>query len=919
MSNYAVESDPAMEALLKMATTPDAQSKRGSRGEGGVTPTRSELQSISKSRIRAIKSAQDVFRALPELDTICTIAASSILSTKDLVTTTVNYDCVSQDIPLELRTSMLSVVSNYFDNEVGYPKKLYRWIHSAMSVKGATPVMLVSEATISDMFSLRTAVGTESTKAKLVTDTFNKQLGILKDIHADESKPKTALESLLSVQEELPKPQEFTLSFDDEMLKSAIEHTFYITDNPNVLAIGEVQRRLAAENAKRAINPSFRGSYKGDQGVIPDDSDKKLRGQIDERDLLTTKDVNPDADKAQPTQIYKEVKASNRRSSVHPMEKIWPAESLLPIVLGGNEREPIGWLGILDDTGNPISARTAHLNDGAMFNGVSSEVLSENIIARNEIGMGTGQVPADIAQRLFARYAEVAEDKMLEVVSKAIGGGAISLSTSQDWMKIMFQRHLAKRHTQVLYIPADNVAYFATDFNEDGIGVSITERAQVLSTIRMSLMFATMNSAILNSARNLQFDIELGMNDRNAQQTIDRIKAETINTYNNSRPIWGDVDDTLRAATNAGISFNVTGNDWYPDQKVSVSDNTPDYKTPDPEVDEQYLRRTCNLARVDPDLVLTPENIEFASQIFSKSLIVTQQVMKIQEELERPLTTYPRTYIYSSGPLLDALAEKVVEYMPIGKGQSPAEYDADIREIVSDFVDKLKVSLPPPDTSISSAQMEQFDKRMEFFEKLSDVIVDESMADMLSEAGFSGNVDSIKRMVMNYYAKNWLKKNDMESDLFTMLDPEHRTDTIKTLSDDTTQMATLIAQLATRTKGKLSTVIKNYDKESDDEESGMSGGEDGDGFGGGSGSDDEFGGGDDIGGDDVFGEGSEDTGGDDDLFADDSDGGDDASTDGDDTDDVDGAAASESDSDTGGDSDGDNEDETKKPEDDFIG
>lgn len=864
MSNFG-EQDAAMKALLGMATTPDAQSKRGTRENGGVTPQRTELSHLAKSRVRAIKGAQDLFRALPELSTIGTIAVSSILSTKDMVTTSVLYDSTDTEIPLDLRESMTGVLKDYFDTKDKFPKKLYQWLYDAMTVKGASPVMVVPEASINDMFNLnKQAVGTESF-AKMIANNFEKQLGILGSINKKEG-DKVGLEAILTQQSNLEKPQEFSIDFDDELFNNTLTHTYSLTDNPNVLAIGEVHRRVARENARRGLGARGRkASYKGGdrKNAVPhSDQGKRLEGQVEASDLLTVKDVNPKADETPEQSQYMEIPNTQGRSHHHPMVRLLPAESLLPIILGGDERNPIGYLVMIDDTGNPLSAKTCAHTDGALFNQMGSDIMREDIIKRNQIGMGESGVGPEIAARTIARFGEIAEEKLLSLVSNAIGGGALSLTTTQDWYRIMFSRHLAKRHTQVLYVPAENLAYFATDFNEDGIGVSITERSYILSTVRMSLMFATMNSAILNSARNLQFDIEVGANDKNAQATVDRIKADIINSYNNSLPTWGDVEDTYRASTNAGIAFNVEGNEWYPSQKVSVSDTTPDYKIPDVELDEAYLRRTCTLARVDPDLILTPENIEFASQIFSKSLIVTQQIMKIQEELSKPLTTYVQSYTYGSGPLLDELALKVAEHSPRQQNESDAEFEGRLLDIVEQFLESLEVTLPPPDTSAGESQMEQFEKRMEFFEKLGEIIVSPDVVEQMRDAGFDYDADNLKQMVVSYYARNWLRKNDVEGDMFDMFTDDNRSETVKAVSDDVQRIAKTLQQLAKRAEGKVNTVVEGDPEEGGEGGEGGFGGEDDemsdtdniDGEEGGDGelADDDFGGDETSGGDDDF-------------------------------------------------------------------
>ncbi|MDP4414626.1 hypothetical protein QR503_25980, partial [Escherichia coli] len=103
-----------------------------------------------------------------------------------------------------------------------------------------------------------------------------------------------------------------------------------------------------------------------------------------------------------------------------------------------------------------------------------------------------------------ARCGEIAENEFARALSQALGGAEISMNITETFGRILLARHLAKRHTQVVYIPVNNLCYFATDFNEDGIGVSITERSFIISTVRMALLFATMNSSVLNSARHMQ-------------------------------------------------------------------------------------------------------------------------------------------------------------------------------------------------------------------------------------------------------------------------------------------------------------------------------------------------------------------------------------------------------------------------------
>ncbi|WP_218670376.1 hypothetical protein, partial [Salmonella enterica] len=152
------------------------------------------------------------------------------------------------------------------------------------------------------------------------------------------------------------------------------------------------------------------------------------------------------------------------------------------------------------------------------------------------------------------------------------------------------------------------------------------------------------------------------------------------------------------------------------------SDTTPEYKVPDQQIDENLLRRTCHIACVDPDLVLTPENLEFASQIYSKSLLVTQQIVKKQEILSTPLTRYVTNSLQASPKLQAELIRIIVEYI---REQNPdvssEEMTKQTSEYMAKFINGMKVTLPPPDTSATASQADLFDKRYEFIEKLADL------------------------------------------------------------------------------------------------------------------------------------------------------------------------------------------------------
>ena len=180
--------------------------------------------------------------------------------------------------------------------------------------------------------------------------------------------------------------------------------------------------------------------------------------------------------------------------------------------------------------------------------------------------------------------------------------------------------------------------------------------------------------------------------------------------------------------------------------------------------------------------------------------------------------------------------------------------------------------------------MEQFEKRMEFFEKLGEIIVSPDVVDAMSDAGFDHDADSLRTMVTSFYARNWLRKNDVETDLFDMFTDDARPDVVKGISDDVQSIAKTLQQLGKRAEGKVNTVVEGAEEEeqsdmgSSDEMSdeGMEG----------EGGDDMMSDEDGMGDDDFDSEGGSDGGSDGDSddfsFDEDADGGSDGDLDGED-------------------------------------
>jgi len=347
----------------------------------------------------------------------------------------------------------------------------------------------------------------------------------------------------------------------------------------------------------------------------------------------------------------------------------------------------------------------------------------------------------------------------------------------------------------------------------------------------------------------MDYTITLAPEDREPEKTIDDAQHRIMQGYGGRIPFTGSINDMEAYFTNAGISFNIEGNDYYPSTKIAVSDNTPDYKVPDESIDKELARRNYRGYGIDPDLVMDNTSIEFATQILSKDLLATKQTCKLQEKLAPLMTHFTKTYIISSGTLLEKLAKEVTDYY---SASSKKLQKGEIGKSINIFLGSLKTTLPPPDMSMLASQMDSYKEFSEAIDEIIAVNVDE---DFLSDSGLDIDLRRAQSMLGNYAKRDWFKRNGVETVITNMFEEtgEARQDMIKSIADDNVKIAELILMAIKRTDKRVTTVAERYTEEEDSEFSsdGLGEGEGGEGDGDGLG-------GDDFAGDDTGGSGFDD-------------------------------------------------------------
>ena len=837
------------QAVMNKLITPRHMPTTGENAHKARIPSQYELYPIVKDSMERIEDADKIFDILPDLQQVAEIAISGILSSKDLVTTVVNFDCPSDEMPIELKADLLQVVKDYFENTHPLKNYLQDILYDVLFKTGSYGVAIIPESSVDAIINEGGKVALENfnpndLKAKMGPK------GILGNPSARAEEIYVGIEAItLGV-----KPA------TDEDLKIKVGDkmgNIYISDNPDILKLSRFRQTHAKSKIASAYNSNVglevRSENMGPVNTLVADGanrDQPPEKGLDYKDTDLYKDPVYGLKAVEQVKPYEMI---SRPTVGRPLVQHMPSESIIPVHIPGNLKHHIGYFIMLDETGNPISRHSLLNNNVAMqwlAGSPSSQIIQD--VATN-MGFNHNQEKWTM-QRLSDSYADLVEAKLIGSLKNGVYGEGVGMCRPQEAYQLMMARSLAKKATQILYIPIEHFCYFALDYNDWGVGRSLLDRNKMLSTVRSAFIFATMSGATLNATRNLQFQLTLDPDDREPEKTIEDTQHRIMQQFANRIPFEGTPNDIMAYIGNAGISWSIEGNEHYPSTKIVMADDTPDYKLPDNEVAENLAKQHYRGLMVDPDLILNPQSIEFASQITSKDLINTKRICKTQERLAPLMSHYVKTYIHSDGFLKEALAEKAKAYLKSDKND--VNDVEEINRYLTLFVEKLTASLPPPDTSMLNSQAQAFEDYNNALDKWLDAWVG---PELLAGTELESDSDSVKTMVKNYLLRQWMRKNDIDKDLLNLLDAEDMQENIVNMVQDNVGLAKSLIKFKKRLTGRMETLAENEEVAAPAD--GGFGGEvdttaDGD---------TDFGndlGGDDFGGDDLDGGMGNDQGGD---------------------------------------------------------
>lgn len=767
-------SNPAVAAALSKAETPHNRSVVYRNGERDISANTNPMLLTSVLGKRAKKNADTaaIFNLLPDLQLAKQILVSSILSPKDMTSTELIYMVPKNLFAPDLASSLISRIKDHFENDYDIIKQLPVMLEEALFDKGSYPVAVLPENAIDDFINGSTAITTESMKSRQDV-LIRKSIGILGNANNDEIKDRSLAyesfsnRSLNSVDDKIiidKKDLPILTNGEDFVLES-----ISVTDNYSVLKLPKVNRIFDKENVRQRYSNYSRTSLESFDTVLKDiDVDKlifrsrshqsKLADEIKTQENLTRKSVG------------------------NPLIMKLPSESIIPIYVPGDKTDHVGYFILLDAEGNPVNSADNDLSLANMSNS-SGNSLSSALIKRVESNMcdGSNCFNSNNQQHIQAAariYADIIEKDLINRVKNGIYTSSLEIGKNEEVYRIMLSRTLAKKYTQILYIPIEYVTYIAFDYDSTGIGKSLMDDTMTVNTLRTILMFTDLMASVKNSIGRTSVAVDIPPLDVNPEQTIETIIDEVVRSRAVNLPTSvSNPSDVIEWIQRAGYEWTFTGHPKIPDLKMNFNQIQSSYQKADTDLQDNLKKSSISALGLTPEIVDNGlSNAEFATVAIANNVLLNKRVMTFQEQFTPQLSDHMRKIAMNTRSLIDdvkGIIESNFEAIQIELDDEEFDYKLEdelkrriiVTKAINEFFSGFYVELPKPSSVTMQQQLDDFSQYSDGLDKALDAYISDTFFTDSTSGEIASDVNVLRGVIKAYFLRKFLAEKGILTEL----------------------------------------------------------------------------------------------------------------------------------------------------------
>jgi hypothetical protein len=775
---YRQMKDEDLAVVSKLVKAKNTEGRSSGKNKPIDMPDMAVLGRIANKTATNNNDAINLFQVLPDMGLASSILVSAILSPTDMVSTALQYTLLPNKLDDNLTGPMLALIRDYFDDVYKIKKFLPEMLTDALFMKGAYPLLVMSETSIDYSINSQEKVTFESLSHEVSRDGWFTPYGLL-GVPNTKGEYVAALESIWDTRVSPEKP--FTKSDFSVQGTYCTEHkvslpgSVHVTDNPNILSNPRLLDKLRKQRQGEIYGTRGQVRRKVPSGTTVSSENAELKTQAQQTLNATEKQFYLNRQQTPtPMQVIMTSDQLNRKNASHPLVMHLPSECVIPVHVPGDVRNHVAYFIITDVDGNPLSINysTDYYNDVRSSIAGNSEMASQLLTMARQgtqgknSSWGTGEI--DQMQRA---YQQSVETDLLNRLRSGAGTGQYELANCTEIYRMMFARSLSAKNTMLLYVPAELMTYITFDYNDHGVGKSLLEDGKILASLRSILLFASTMAAVKNASDTKNLNITIAEEDDQPYETLQYMLGEYAKINQNGFPI-GETHPSLLVShlQASGTVVTVQGNTAFPETKMEVESREGIHKAVDKELDDELRRRHIQTFGLTPETMEASSGADFATTVVNQHLMLLKRVIHYQEEFSPFLTDFVRRFTINSG----VLTEGLLEIVKANADYLGEEYKGKEEEFVVEFINMLMLELPSPETNRLADQMSGYDTYTEAITKVIDAYINAAALDPISGQGLETHMDAIKASMITMYQRRYLREKNIlpELDVFNTVQEE---------------------------------------------------------------------------------------------------------------------------------------------------
>lgn len=731
----------------------------------------------------------------PEIQTAREVMVSSIMSPIDLQTDKVNIIIDDSGLPEELEQLLSKMLSDFFNKELQFGRRMAKWIGDGLYGPGSAPVLVLPQANIYTMRKLA-----DMDLQKNGFDPKDLVKGIHPTTRPDTTKPITSGESLSIF--DMPDidgemgfeslnlgPSQEAITASTETLVDRITTESYMSleamkmlpnkkagkdDKGNDIEIDIPVTEVIAtkDKMKKGIEQVLKNGlnyirFSANPGLI-NQHNSKLQQNLEKMQKKIDSHLFQLGSTSSPIYMLDTEKAKDAEPSVDEEAAAiidLPYPCVIPVIIPGTPSQHIGYFIAVNQWGDPITPENRDINNFYSNSRIMEANLQANmgipsdLVATNDMS-GTQRFKATSV--IFGVMLKNIMEKKLE----EYGLGGTQLEQHETITSCLFRNLLDQKRIGLVFVPEPMLTYFSYDFHDDGTGKSLLEDIRMIIGLRTTLVTAGVMAAAENSIDQKVISVNVDENNANFAQLLEQVR----NAYIEKRVMRFDTNpfNITRQIASRSITLVPTGVRGIPENlSVQTDHRTAGAIQPDNPLLEQLNEWMIQALKVPASAMTQTSEADFARSVVTTNLCFNNRVKIYQLDTNRLGTKIIRAYLKYSTALqkriLDILKQSYHDSEEMDKddpnlehSQEDQAFSEDQKKKMREKADELREKDTHPHKSKTEVKMNKETPEEELrqiiehaFVKLPEprIVVDKAQYEEIT--GFADTVDRVCNIVYN--------------------------------------------------------------------------------------------------------------------------------------------------------------------------